>query len=155
MKVLVLTVSDRVSAGVYRDRSGPAVEKVLREKIPGSSIERKTVPDEKRRILEVFRGSGEFDVIITTGGTGLGPRDITPEATDEFCERAVPGIAEYLRARSFEQTPNAALSRGAAGIAAGTLIVNFPGSEKGAVFCAGIISEVLEHALEMMRGSGH
>jgi len=155
VKVLVLTVSDRVSEGVYSDRSGPAVERVLRERIPQIRIERATVPDEKDRILEVFRESGKFDVIITTGGTGLGPRDITPEATAEFCERTVSGIAEYLRARSFEQTPNAALSRAEAGIAGETLIINFPGSEKGAVFCGEVISEILEHALEMMRGSGH
>lgn len=155
MKVLVLTVSDRVAQGVYEDRSGPEIEKILRDNLPGISVERKTVPDEKNEILESFEDNRDIDVIITTGGTGLGPRDVTPEVTEEFCERMVPGIAEYLRFKSFEETPNAALSRAVAGTAAATLIINFPGSVRGAAFCAEVISPLLGHAIDMVHGRGH
>ncbi|MBD3180184.1 MAG: MogA/MoaB family molybdenum cofactor biosynthesis protein [Candidatus Latescibacteria bacterium] len=155
MKVLVLTVSDRAAGGIYRDRSGPAIQEVLTERIGGIEIEREIIPDDRDLLVKTFGENRERDVIITTGGTGLGPRDFTPEATAEFCEKMVPGIAEYLRARSFEQTPHAALSRAAAGISGDLLIINFPGSVKGAVFCAEVISELLEHALEMIRGAGH
>lgn len=155
MKVLVLTVSDRAAQGVYEDRSGPEIEKILRDNLPGISMARKTVPDEKNEILESFEDNRDMDVIITTGGTGLGPRDVTPEVTGEFCEKLVPGIAEYLRFRSFEETPNAALSRAVAGTAAGTLIINFPGSVRGAAFCAEVISPLLGHAIDMVHGRGH
>lgn len=155
MKVLVLTISDRAYRGVYEDLSGPAVEKTLRAEIPEVKIRRKIVPDEKEMILEAYAESLDMDAIITTGGTGLSTRDITPEVTGEFCDRMIPGIAEYLRNRSLEETLNAVLSRGVAGVRGRTLIVNLPGSEKGARFCAGVLAPVLPHAHGMIMGEGH
>lgn len=155
MKILVLTVSDRAHAGVYEDLSGPAAEEVLREKIEGARVERKIVPDEREEILKVFSENLDRDVIVTTGGTGLSSRDITPEVTEEFCDRVIPGIAEFLRSESLRETLNAVLSRGTAGVRGTTIIVNFPGSVKGARFCAGVIAPILVHAYGMVRGEGH
>ena len=97
MKILVLTISDRASDGVYEDRSGPAVEEVLRSGMPGADIERLVVPDDERRIERVFETHLDRDVIITTGGSGIGPRDVTPDVTARFCDALIPGIAEHLR----------------------------------------------------------
>ncbi len=155
MNVLVLTISDRASSGVYQDRSGPAIERVLREQISNVSVVRRIVPDERGEILRAFAEAGGVDVILTTGGTGLSPRDITPEATAGYCDRLVPGIAEALRAQSLLETPNAMLSRGTAGMKEKTLIVNFPGSMKAAEFCAGILAPILSHAVLMAEGKGH
>jgi molybdopterin adenylyltransferase len=155
MRVLVLTISDRASKGVYEDKSGPAVEESLRGNILDAEIERQTVPDERVKIEEVLSGNLDKDVIITTGGTGLGPRDITPDVTIRFCDRLIPGIAEYLRTESLKETLNAVLSRGAAGIKDQTIIINLPGSVKGARFCAELLPPILLHALAMVRGEGH
>jgi molybdenum cofactor synthesis domain-containing protein len=155
MRILVLTISDRAHAGVYKDLSGPAVEEAVMKKIPGASVERKVVPDDRDMIIEAFSEHLDREVILTTGGTGLSPRDITPEVTAEFCERDIPGIAEFLRAESLRETPNAVLSRGTAGIRGKTIIVNLPGSVKGAGFCAEAIAPVLVHAHGMVMGKGH
>ncbi|MCD6380571.1 MogA/MoaB family molybdenum cofactor biosynthesis protein [bacterium] len=155
MRVLVLTISDRASVGVYEDRSGPAVEESLSRNIPDAEIERQIVPDEKAKIEEVLSGNLDKDVIITTGGTGLGPRDITPDVTIGFCDRLIPGIAEYLRTESLKETLNAVLSRGVAGIKDQTIIINLPGSVKGASFCAELLPSILRHALAMVHGEGH
>lgn len=96
-----------------------------------------------------------MDGIITTGGTGLSPRDISPEVTAVYCDRAIPGTAEMLRAKSYRQTPNAMLSRGVTGMKAKTLIINLPGSVKAAEFCTKIIAPILAHAVKMARGEGH
>lgn len=155
MKVLVLTISDRASQGIYEDKSGPAIEKVLTEKLPESTIDRLIVPDEENAIKDAFGNNLDKDIIITTGGTGIGPRDITPDITEKFCDRLIPGIAEYLRRESYEQTINAVLSRGAAGVKDKTVIVNLPGSVKGATFCIELLIPILPHALKMMHGEGH
>jgi len=155
MKVLVLTISDRASQGVYEDKSGPAIESILAEKLPESIIDRLIVPDEKNAIKDSFDNNLGKDIIITTGGTGIGPRDITPDITEKFCDRLIPGIAEYLRNESLKQTINAVLSRGVAGVKGNTLIINLPGSVKGASFCAELLIQILPHALKMMRGKGH
>ena len=155
MRVLVLTVSDRASQGVYEDLSGPAVERVLRELVPGIDVQRRVVPDDIARISEALSAGPDVDAIITTGGTGIGPRDVTPEATVACCDRLVPGIAEMLRAESGRQTPHAAFSRGVAGVKGCTLIVNVPGSVRAAEFCARLIAPMLEHACAMLRGDGH
>ena len=155
MKVLVLTISDRAAAGEYEDRSGPAVEEALRDAIAGIAVDRAIVTDDIDAIEEALAGAARYDVVLTTGGTGLGPRDNAPEATERFCERPVPGIAELLRRESLAETPNAVLSRGTAGLAGRTLVVNLPGSVRGASFCAGILAPLLPHAVEMLGGGGH
>jgi len=155
MKVVVLTISDRASQGIYEDLSGPAIERVLRNALPDIQVERSIVPDERLAILHAFAEASSYDVVLTTGGTGLSPRDVTPEATAEYCDRLVPGIAEMLRAQSWQQTPNAIFSRGTAGMKGKTLIVNFPGSVRAAEFCANILVPVLPHAVSMAEGQGH
>ena len=156
MKVLVLTVSDRASQGIYKDLSGPEVERViLAAGLPDITVNRQIVSDDYDKILQVFGNNTECDFIITTGGTGLSKRDVTPEATEFFCDRMIPGIAEILRSESYKQTPHAMLSRAAAGIKGKTVIINLPGSVKGAVFCTDLIIPVLKHAPEMIRGGKH
>ena len=155
MKVLVLTISDRAAAGVYEDQSGPALEQVLRELLDDVVIRRAVVPDESLQIEAAMTEGLDCDVILTTGGTGLGPRDITPEVTERFCDRAVPGLAELLRMESLKETSHAALSRGAAGQRGMTLVVNLPGSVRGASFGARVLAPILPHAAKMMAGKGH
>lgn len=155
MKILVLTISDRASRGEYEDLSGPALEKIIAAGIPGASVSRAIVPDETEAILAAFGENPDKDVILTTGGTGLGPRDVTPEATARFCDREIPGIAEYLRAESRRETINAAVSRGRAGMKGATIIINLPGSVRGASFCANLLVPLLPHACAMAGGEGH
>jgi molybdopterin adenylyltransferase len=153
--IAVVTVSDRASRGSYEDRSGPAIEEVLRAALPGSEFEREVVPDEVPAILAALSAHPRAEWILTTGGTGPSPRDRTPEATREFCDRSLPGVAEYLRARSLEQTPTAAFSRAEAGMRGPQFVVNFPGSEKAARFCAGALAPLMAHGSAMARGEGH
>ncbi|MCX7023640.1 MAG: MogA/MoaB family molybdenum cofactor biosynthesis protein [Spirochaetes bacterium] len=155
MRIAVVTVSDRVSAGVYTDRSGPAIEEALRAALPVVEIEREIVPDGEESVLAALARHPGADWIVTTGGTGPAPRDRTPEATRAFCDRAMPGIAEYLRLRSLEETPNAIFSRGAAGMRGSQYVVNFPGSEKAARLCATVLAPLMEHGAGMARGEGH
>lgn len=155
MRVSVITVSDRASRGEYEDRSGPEIERLLREAIAGVQVTREVVPDEVPAIAAALGRQEGADFILTTGGTGISPRDVTPEATRGFCERELPGIAEMLRARSLEQTPTAVLSRGYAGLKGRTIVVNFPGSLKAASLCTRLLVPVMEHALSMVGGEGH
>jgi molybdopterin adenylyltransferase len=155
MKILVVTISDRASRGEYEDLSGPAVKMILEESLAGAEVEVVIVPDEPEEIERALESGLGGAAIITTGGTGLGPRDITPEVTEQFCDRPVPGISEMLRAESLKETRNAALSRGYAGMKGRTLIVNIPGSVRGASFCAGLLAPLLEHAEGMISGDGH
>lgn len=155
MKILVITISDRASRGEYEDLSGPAVKEILEEMIPGREVEVIVVPDEEHEITRALESGLGGAAIITTGGTGLGPRDITPEVTERFCDRAVPGISEMLRAESLKETPNAVLSRGYSGMKGRTLVVNIPGSMRGAAFCARLLAPLLIHARGMISGEGH
>ncbi len=155
MKVLVLTISDRASKKIYEDKSGPAIENIIKESIPQAETKCLIVSDEPDEIRTTFNSYTHMDVIITTGGTGIGPRDNTPDITQEFCDRLVPGISEYLRYESCKETINATLSRGVAGIKNNTIIINFPGSLKGAMFCAQCIIPILQHAMKMLHGEGH
>ncbi|MHC4621739.1 MAG: MogA/MoaB family molybdenum cofactor biosynthesis protein [Planctomycetota bacterium] len=107
------------------------------------------------RELKYFCDEAGVDIVLTTGGTGLGPRDVTPEATESVCERMVAGLSEIMRARGWEKTKRAVLSRGTAGIRNKTLVINLPGSPKGVRESLAIILELLPHAVEMMRGGGH
>ena len=155
MRILVLTISDRASEGVYEDRSGPAVEEALRAGIAGAEIERLVVPDDGPRIERAYAAHLDRDVIVTTGGSGIGPRDVTPDATARFCDALIPGIAEHLRRESYRETPHALLSRAVAGRKGRTIIVNLPGSVEGARFCAKLLVQILPHAIAMIRGEGH
>lgn len=155
MRIAVVTVSDRASKGVYEDRSGPAIEDALRELVPDIEFEREVVPDEREAILAAFARHADADWILTTGGTGPSPRDVTPEATREFCDRAMPGIADWLRMKSLEETPHAVFSRGEAGMKGRQYVVNFPGSERAARSCATWLAPILDHGVKMARGEGH
>lgn len=155
MLIAVVTVSDRASRGIYADLSGPAVEEALLAAIPGAVVEREIVPDEIEAIQAAFERHTEAEWILTTGGTGPSPRDLTPEATRGFCDRLLPGISEYLRAHSLEETPTAVFSRGEAGMRGPQFIVNFPGSVRGARFCARLLAPLMEHGSAMARGEGH
>ncbi len=155
MRVTVITISDRAAAGEYADRSGPEIEKVLRSGLPALSVKRLVVPDERERIIEALEANSDSDFILTTGGTGPAPRDISPEVTRDYCERPLPGIAEFLRAESLKETPHAVLSRGYAGIKDKTIIVNFPGSVKAVRLCSNLLIPIMEHAIEMLHGGDH
>ena len=155
MTVHIITVSDRAHSGVYEDLSGPEIEERLKKTFPEIIIEREIVPDERVMILDALTRSLGVDFIITTGGTGISPRDITPDVTMEFCEKRLAGIEEALRSESLKETPKAMLSRGAAGIRNRTIVVNFPGSVRAVRLCVGVIAPIMEHAVAMMRGAGH
>ena len=157
ISVAVLTVSDSCSQGKRDDVSGRTIQETLPDGTFAVTI-KEVVPDDQDAIaaaLTEFCRRGDVDLVLTTGGTGLGPRDVTPEATLFVCERIVPGLGEIMRARGWEKTKNAVLSRGTAGVCNGTLIVNLPGSPKAVAESLQVILDVLPHALAMMRGGGH
>lgn len=150
----VITVSDRAFNREYIDQSGPAVCDMLKE--AGYRIESiHIIPDEKNKIIEVLQNECNLGIhlIITTGGTGFSPRDVTPEATRAVIEREAPGIAEYMRMKSSAITPRAMLSRAIAGICKGSLIINLPGSPKGARESLVFILPHLAHGLDMLNGA--
>jgi molybdopterin adenylyltransferase len=155
VRVAVITISDRAFRGVYEDLSGPEIERGVRALYPSAAVTRSVVPDDPQRIRAELVARSEADIILTTGGTGLSPRDVTPEVTREFCQKEVPGIAEMLRARSYDETPAAMLSRGTAGVRGTTLVVNFPGSPAAVKRCLQVLGPVMEHAVRMMRAEGH
>jgi molybdopterin adenylyltransferase len=157
IKVAVLTISDSCAEGDRADVSGQTIIDMLPEET-FDVCEKKIVADDHDKIVKVLKNcSGEqgIDVVLTTGGTGLGPRDVTPEATTSVCERMAPGFSEILRVEGFRKTSKAILSRGAAGVRNNTLIINLPGSPKAVRECLEIILDVIPHAVKMMGGGGH
>ena len=154
LRAAILTVSDQGSRGERVDTSGPAVRHLLAQ-LGAEVTHYDVVPDERERIAAVLRAwcdAGDLDVVVTTGGTGLAARDVTPEATGDVSERLVPGLAEVMRAEGLRHTRNAMLGRGIAAVRGRTLIVNLPGSERGARESLGAILDVLPHAVELLRG---
>lgn len=157
ISVGILTVSDRSSQGTRKDLSGPALSQMVQEqgwKISAESI----VPDEIGKIREtLLEWSDELGilVILTTGGTGIGPRDVTPEATVDILDKKLPGLSELIRQESIKKILSAALSRATAGVRRKSLIVNLPGNPEGAKECLGFILELIPHALTMIAGGDH
>ncbi len=157
IRAAILTVSDSCSQGKREDVSGRTIEEMLAE----SDFEvfwKKIIPDVKKTITDELKrlcDRDDVNVIFTTGGTGLGPHDVTPEATMSVCEKTIPGLSEIIRSEGFKRTKRAVLSRGIAGVRGKTLIVNLPGSTKGAKESLEVILDILPHAVEMMLGGGH
>ena len=149
----ILTVSDRSSRGERADSSGPALARLIADQ--GWSVKKQSIlPDEVSAIREIlidWADSAQIDVILTTGGTGFSPRDVTPEATRAVIEREAPGLAEAMRAASLKITPHAMLSRVVAGIRNKALIINLPGSPKGAVENLQVVMPVLSHAIQLLQ----
>ena len=157
MRVAVLTISDSVARDERIDLSGPAVVQRCRELgwEVTSSLKCSDDPGQVRSHLRQLADSRRVDLILTTGGTGLGPRDNTPEATLDIAEKVIPGLAEEMRRKGAEQTPNAVLSRGVAVVRNVSLILNLPGSPKGAVESLDTLAQLLPHALQVLHGARH
>jgi molybdopterin adenylyltransferase len=155
IRFAICTVSDRAFRGQRADRSGPALAEYVLSR--GWTVsQQKTVPDDQQLIagtLEDWANRGQADIILTTGGTGFAPRDVTPEATLSVIDREAPGLAEAMRAASAARSPHAMLSRARAGIRGTALIVNLPGSPEGAVENLQSIAESLEHAVQLLQNS--
>ena len=158
LRVAVITVSDRSAAGERADRCGTELARAV-EASGAEVVQREVVPDDRHRLATLLQSicdaPGAPDLVLTTGGTGIGPRDCTPEATRATCERMIPGIAETIRARSLAATPHAMLSRGEAGVRRATLIVNLPGSPSGALDGWEVVAQVVAHASSQLQGGDH
>ena len=157
MRVSILTISDSVSAGRSEDRSGPSVSsrcKQLGWEVVSCAVRADDQTDIERFLRETA-DSNAVDLILTTGGTGLGPRDVTPEATQTVLERLIPGFPERMRAAGAAKTARAILSRGTAGIRGRTIIINLPGSPTGAVESLDVIADLLPHSVAVLHGLHH
>ncbi len=153
-KIAILTISDRGSKGEREDTSGPLIREMVKD-LPAEVIHYEVIPDEKEKIAEALVRSADrlrADLILTTGGTGLSPRDVTPDATLGVIDKVVPGFSEAMRAESLKKTPHAMISRAITGIRGSTLIVNLPGSPKGVRENLSVILSALPHALSKLKG---
>lgn len=154
-KVAILTASDRGARGEREDTSAQVIRELVEEELQGEIIEYRIVPDEMNEIMAALIEMTDYykaDLILTTGGTGLSPRDVTPEATLQVIDRLVPGLPEAMRSVSMQRSPRAMLSRSVAGIRAQTLIINLPGSPKGVHENLAVIIDLLPHALNILTG---
>jgi molybdopterin adenylyltransferase len=157
MRVSILTISDSVSRGAREDRSGQAIAARCKE-LGWEVVTKGVLPDEADRItaqVVELADSGRVDLILTVGGTGLGPRDFTPEATVRAAQRLVPGLGERMRAAGASSNPHAVLSRSQGACRGRTLILNLPGSPRGAVESFDVVAELMPHAIEILHGAGH
>lgn len=157
MRVAVVTVSDSVARGERQDRSGPEVSERCRA-LGWQVISYEALSDDREALekrLASLADLDSVDVVLTTGGTGIGPRDTTPEATAAVCQTLMPGIGELMRKKGSEKNPRAVLSRAVAGVCKNALIVNLPGSPRGAVESLDAVAELLPHAVEVLRGASH
>ena len=153
-KVVILTISDRGSKGEREDSSGPLIRELVKD-LPAEVIHYEIIPDEKEQIIDALKKSADHlkaDLILTTGGTGLSPRDVTPDATLKVIDKEVPGFSEAMRAESLKKTPHAMISRAICGIRGSSLIVNLPGSPKSVKENLSVILPALSHALSKLMG---
>jgi len=156
MKIARITLSDRASAGIYQDRSGPEIERILGEAFgTGITWNREVIPDEHQQIEQLLIrlcDADACDLIVTTGGTGPAPRDVTPEATRAVLERELPGFGEVMRVMSFPTVPTAILSRATAGTRGRSLILNLPGNPKAIGECLPILIPAIREAIKHLQG---
>jgi molybdopterin adenylyltransferase len=155
LTIAVITISDRAHRGEYADRSGPVISATLRAELPGCQIRHALVPDEPELIRQALASHLGCDFIITTGGTGISPRDVTPDVTRAFCSRELPGIGEWLRRESQAETPFAVFSRAYAGVRERTIVINLPGSVGAVTLCARLLAPIMPHGKEMLLGGSH
>ncbi|GAA2857810.1 MogA/MoaB family molybdenum cofactor biosynthesis protein [Nonomuraea rubra] len=157
MRALVITVSNRASAGIYEDKSGPLLADLLRREAGCEVVDGPVVVADGEPVEGALRDgvAQDYDVIVTTGGTGLTPMDLTPEVTSRVISREIPGIAEAIRLANREKVPTSVLSRGLAGQAGNTLIVNLPGSSGGVRDGVAVLAPILRHAVDQIRGGDH
>jgi len=157
MRVAILTISDSVARGSHKDASGPDL-RARCEQLKWEVSSAEVLPDDPWTIrdrLMSLADTNSADLILTTGGTGIGPRDSTPEATTEACHKLIPGISELMRDEGRKKTPRAVLSRAVAGVRGRTIIVNLPGSPRGAVESFDAVADLLPHALRVLGGARH
>jgi molybdenum cofactor synthesis domain-containing protein len=157
MRVAIITISDSVSRGLREDKSGVALEKRCVE-LGWNVVAKKIIADDLNTIRDLLieiADSASVDLILTTGGTGVGPRDVTPEATSAAAGKLLPGLGERIRAVTGQNFPRAYLSRSTAAVRGQTLILNLPGSPKGVLECLDAVADLLPHAAEVLRGARH
>lgn len=154
LKAVVITLSDRAYKGIYEDKSGDLILKWLKEELNFLEVEKFLIPDEEKFLKKIFENSLKKNVnlIITTGGTGFGKRDITPEVTEKFIKKKANGVSEYLRLKGLEETPFSSLSRGIAGSNGKTFIINLPGSVKAVKNNLKTLKEILPHIIDSILG---
>ena len=154
IRTAIITLSDKGSAGEREDESGNIIREMIAD-IGASAVHYEILPDEKSKIVETLTrlsDSGNIDLILTTGGTGVAPRDVTPEATLSVIDRELPGMAEAMRAESLKKTPHAMISRAVAGVRKQTLIINLPGSPRAVRENLAVVLPALSHAIEKIKG---
>jgi len=155
LEIAVITVSDRAYHGEYQDLSGPAIQEIIKNSSLDAKVSITVVPDENEQIKKAIENNIGKDYIVTTGGTGISTRDITPEVTKSICQKELPGISEMLRRESFKETWFAVFSRGFCGLKDKTIIINFPGSVKAVTLCTNLILPLLEHGIKMLNNGKH